>query len=240
MRFIDTHIHITDFAKDKQISLIKDLKNTFAKIVCVSSKTSDWPNVAKLATENPDFIIPAFGLHPWYMNEAADNWENELEKYLKVFPNAWVGECGLDTLKADNIEKQIKVFVTQLKMASLYKRPLNVHLLRAEKQMQSVLKNFPTRIMFHSFSENVPFMQQILSQGGYISLSKSVLKRKFFLEIIQNIPLNRLLSESDAPFMSSPFDIPDLLKEVAKIKRIDINDLTSIINQNFEELCNVG
>ena len=240
MHFIDTHIHLTDFAKDEQILLIKELKKTFAKVVCVSSKATDWPKLAELSSKYSDFIVPAFGLHPWYIGETANNWESELEEYIKTFPNAWVGECGLDTLKADKIDKQIKVFDIQLNMAATYKRPLNVHSLKAEKLMQTALKSFPAKIMFHSFGESISFMQQITSQGGYISLSKTVLRRKNFFEIIKSIPLNSLLSESDAPFMSSPSDISDLLKEVAKIKSIDINELISVISRNFKELCNVG
>jgi hypothetical protein len=99
-----------DYKTKNAQQIIKDLKDVgFVSVVCSSSTPDSWEKVAKITRDHPDFVIPAFGLHPWYINQAPTDWEERLSEYLKEFTNAQVGECGLDRLKAE-IEGQEEVF----------------------------------------------------------------------------------------------------------------------------------
>ncbi len=236
MQYIDTHIHLTDFASDKQEYLIQKLRNKFYKIVCVSAKPDDWCKVAEISRKYPEFVIPAFCLHPWYIAQTSSDWYQKLEQYLKKFPNSWIGECGLDMLKAKDIDAQSEVFDIHIQLACKYNRVLNIHSLKADTQMFPLLDKISSKAVFHSYGSDVGFLRTITVKGFYASFSAASLQRKNFSELINNAPLDKILTESDAPYMSSSDDIPKLIKVISEIKNIDINELMSKINKNFKEL----
>ena len=238
MQFTDSHLHLQAYkAKDAQ-QIISDLRNLgFVKVVCAATSPKDWQDVAQWAENFPDMVIPAFGLHPWYLECEGSYFISKLESCLARYPNAWVGECGLDNLKAGNLKRQEEVFLSQLELAAKFRRPVNIHLLKAEEQMAKLLPFMPARFMFHSFSGSKEFLALALKKGAYISLSASVLRRKNHLEIISNLPPERLLLESDAPFLSDFKEIPDLAKQIAAIKGMVYDDLISRVNTNLKEFC---
>lgn len=239
MQFTDSHIHLQDYKTKDAQQIISDLQaEGFYKIVCVSTSSNDWAKVAYYASLAKDFVVPAFGVHPWYLSSESTNFIDILINYLTKFPDSWVGECGLDKLKtSNNITKQEEIFKIQIDIAKEFNRPLNIHLLKAEQEMVKFLSVMPKSFMFHSFSGSKEFLLLSLKKGAYISLSQSILRRKNHLEIISLIPLNRLLLESDAPFLSDYKDIPLMAQYIATVKRIDYVQLLLQVNQNFEEFC---
>ena len=239
MQFTDSHIHLQDYKLSNAQQIIAEMKHLgFTKVVCVSARPSDWNKVALLAEEYGDFIIPAFGLHPWYVAEADENWENQLIDYLQKFSNAWVGECGLDRLKAPSEDNQLLLFQKQIEIAKKFNRPINIHALRADEWINNLWQDMPKHFIIHSFGGSVEFMRQVLKFGGYISLSASVLKRKNYVDIITNLPLERLLLESDFPYLSSYDQIFNLANTVAQIKKTNQENVVLSVYRNFEELCN--
>ena len=239
MQFTDSHIHLQDYKLNNAQQIVTEMKNFgFVKIVCVSARPNEWNKVALLAEEYYDFIVPAFGLHPWYVTEVNENWEKELADYLQKFPNAWVGECGLDRLKAPSEDNQLLIFQKQIELAKKFNRPMNIHALRADELFNNLWQEMPKRFIMHSFGGSVEFMKQVLKFGGYISLSASVLKRKNYVDIIKNLPLEHLLLESDFPYLSNYNQIFDLTNTIAQIKKISQEDVVLSVYCNFEELCN--
>ena len=235
MQFTDSHHHLQDYKVKNTQQIINGLKNEgFFKVVCVSSHPSDWDHVADIAEKNSDIIIPAFGIHPWYIKEAPENWEQKLEEFLVRFPFAQVGECGLDRLKAPVWEGQTEIFEKHINLARRYARPLNIHLLKAENDFHFFLHKLPQNFMLHSFSGNLVFLRKVLDCGAYISLSSATLKRKNFSEIIDTLPLNRLLTETDAPYQTSSAEMINFVIQLSKIKKLSEEELAKIIFQNFE------
>lgn len=236
MQFIDSHLHLQDYKTNNAPQIIEDLRSkNFVRVVCASSTPQSWKEVALLARNYPDMIIPAFGLHPWYLNEVQQDWLQQLEAYLNEFPQAWVGECGLDRLKAPSEEGQLKVFIEQIKLACRLERSLNIHMLKAEELFKPLWAQMPKHFMLHSFGGSTAFLHQALEAGAMISLSPTVLKRRNGLEIINETPLSRMLLESDGPFLSSYSDIPEFAKKISEIKNIEFERFVSSIYANFEE-----
>lgn len=239
MQFTDSHLHLQDYKTNNAPQIIADLRaKGFAKVVCASSSPSDWARVADLALRYPDMIIPAFGLHPWYVNEAPADWLDTVERYLRQFPKSWVGECGLDRLKAPSQEGQEAAFAVQIELAEKLNRPLNIHLLKADDWFRKFWRRLPERFMLHSFGGSTGFLREALDNGAFISLSAAVLKRKNGAEIIRTVPLDRLLLESDAPYLSSYGDIPALAAEIAEMKNVGQEEVVNRVFDNFKEFCN--
>ena len=238
MQFIDSHLHLQDYKTNNAPQIIADLRaKGFVKIVCASSTPSDWNQVADLAARYPDMIIPAFGLHPWYVKGAPADWPDTIRQYLQKFPDAWVGECGLDRLKAPTEDGQAEAFSAQIELAQELSRPLNIHVLKADNWLRRFWPVMPPRFMLHSFGGSIEFLREALTRGAVISLSAAVLKRKNGIEIIRAVPSDRLLLESDAPYLSDYNDIPALAAEIAKIKNTAQAEIIKTVYHNFEEFC---
>ena len=197
MQFTDSHIHLQDYKEENEQKIINNMKSLgFSKIICASSHPDDWSKIAQIASLNPDFVVPAFGVHPWYVADTAVNWKDELNNYLAKFPNAIVGECGVDNLKAGNNELQEQTFTYHVDIAKSLKRPICIHALKANNQIEAALHKMPDKFMLHAFGGSIEFLQNILKHGGYISLCASARKQKNHVDIIKTTPKEKLLIES--------------------------------------------
>ena len=139
MQFIDSHIHLQDYKTRNTQQIIASLRNTgCVGALVVAAKADDFAKISALADENADWMIPAFGVHPQYAAVSGEEDMLQLEYYLQKHPKAHIGECGLDRLQEADLERQIRLLKRQMKLATLYQRPLNIHIVRAEDVISSL------------------------------------------------------------------------------------------------------
>ncbi len=213
-------------------------------MVCAASQEADWLRVGELASRHPQAVIPAFGIHPWYASAAKPGWEERLYKQFEQFPQALIGESGLDGLK-ENMPLQRHVFERQIEAALMLKRPLVIHAVKAVAQLQDFWPRMPDFFMVHSFNGRVEHLQPILRRNGYVSLSASILRNRQGAEIARTIPASRLLLETDSPYQGpvkgeeqTPCFLPQILKQVAVWRQQDPQQLAEVIYANAEEFIN--
>ena len=98
MRLYDAHNHLQDerFGGCQPELVAACRASGVVRMVVNGATESDWPDVARLAREFPDFVIPAFGLHPWYVAARGPRWFDQLREHLDALPGAVIGEIGLD------------------------------------------------------------------------------------------------------------------------------------------------
>ncbi len=238
MQFTDSHLHLQDYKTKDAQQIIVDLRAAgFVKVVCAATSPTDWNKVSVFAGLAPDLVIPAFGLHPWHLAAASQDWASALKKQLERFPLAWVGECGLDRVKAPSWDGQEEAFAVQISLAKELSRPLVIHALKVEDKLARFWRAMPPRFMLHSFGGSLSFLRAALGYGAYISLSPAILKRKNYVAIAASVPAERLLLESDSPYLSDYRDIPVLAGDLAAIRKTSTAALIAQVNQNFEEFC---
>lgn len=223
MDFFDTHIHLQDFDNTNVIKLLKE--GQISKCICVSAKQTDWQKVADIYEKYPDIIVPAFGLHPWYAHQKTSDWAEKLETYLLKYPLSLIGECGFDRLKNKDFDMQKDVFLSQINLAKKYNRTLLVHAVKADIWLKEFWDILPTKTVFHSFNAHLEQLKPIIQNGFYVALNIKILKNKDCNDIIWQIPKDKMLFETDAPYQSNIDDLHELLQKVA-----------SILNENIEEL----
>lgn len=236
MQFIDTHIHLQDDKTNNATDIISfAAERGCKKMLNVSAKEEDWSCVAELATQFPQMIIPAFGLHPWYVETAEKGWQGRLKEYLQKFPQALIGECGLDGLKP-NMDEQQQIFTEQIKIAKGYKRPLIIHAVKAVPLLESFWKELPEKFVFHGFNGKKELLEKIIKAGGYVGIGSGLLKTTKAKEILNLIPEDKLLFETDAPFLAKyPWQIKEQAEQIAMLREEKIEALMAQVMQNSLE-----
>lgn len=240
MNFSDMHIHLQDYKTNCATDIISAaVKIGVNRFVCAATSEKDWQAVKDFALNKR--IIPAFGIHPWYVGDVEQGWEQRLKNILEQNPQALVGECGLDGLKPD-FELQKEVFDVHRRLAKELKRPLIVHAVKAVEALNCVLPDMPPRFMIHSFNGRSEHLRPIVQNGGYVSFSASILKNREGQKIILNIPADRLLLETDGPYQGpikgeeqTPKFLPELLAQIAKWKNQEEDELSAQIEVNAKE-----
>ena len=236
MQFFDTHIHLADFGTNKPEDIMAYLDEFgVKKCVCVSAHIKDWPLVADFARNFAFRVVPAFGLHPWYVKEAGDTFQNDLETYLEEFPSALIGECGFDKLKNQDIDAQKKVFDVELDLALRYHRPLLLHTVKSDGVMQEYDAFLPQNSVFHSFSGSLERAKQIKKFGFYIAVNRKFFNKKDAEDILKTIDKNKLLIETDAPYQSKAEDLPEVVKKIAQILNQDEKQTADMLYLNALE-----
>ena len=231
--FFDTHIHLTDFKNITPDDLIQRLQGIgIQKCICVSSSPQDWAQTAEFARLFSSVVIPAFGCHPWYLNQFQTHILQTLEDYLQEFPTALIGECGFDRLKNPDFEQQRAVFEPQLELALRYQRPMVLHMVKADLWLENYWTRLPKNCIFHSFSGSVNILKQIIKICCYISVNSKFFNKKNASGISLETPIDKLLIETDAPFQSMPEDLAAVVQKIAEFKGQVFSETTDKLYEN--------
>jgi len=206
MRFFDSHCHIQDrriYPNHKSV-LKRAVTAGIEKILCCGTCEQDWEKVAALATDYK-MIIPSFGVHPWFVRDLSGNWYEKLENVLIKFPEAAVGEIGLDHLiKERNDIDQLNVFSRQIELAARLRRPVSIHCRKAFGDLLKQIKHrsvVPCGGVVHSYSGSPELVGKLQSLGLYLSFSGSVTydKNRRARLSAQAVSDDYLLIETDSP-----------------------------------------
>eukprot|EP00639_Heterosigma_akashiwo_P010265 CAMPEP_0206377894 /NCGR_PEP_ID=MMETSP0294-20121207/10425_1 /ASSEMBLY_ACC=CAM_ASM_000327 /TAXON_ID=39354 /ORGANISM="Heterosigma akashiwo, Strain CCMP2393" /LENGTH=263 /DNA_ID=CAMNT_0053826449 /DNA_START=76 /DNA_END=864 /DNA_ORIENTATION=+ len=149
--------------------------------VCpMSVDEEDWERVVHYRKLNPSSVYSfGFGVHPWYTDGISDHWLDKLEEKLLEYPDAIVGEIGLDRAKsidrrAGEWAGQVRCFEAQMRLAARLGRPASVHCVRAWGALADTLRalareggargaGLPPAVAIHSYTGSAEFAQSLLS-----------------------------------------------------------------------------
>ncbi|MGC4013608.1 MAG: TatD family hydrolase [Luteolibacter sp.] len=217
--FIDAHNHLHDPRLGDPAPIITRMQETGIDS-CVVNATceEDWPLVEALAEKYPGFVLPAYGVHPWKAHLVESGWEERLHTLLDRHPEASIGECGLDRwVQEPDIALQAPVFEAQLRLAREFDRPVTIHCLKAWQALFDSFERIPPprRFLMHSFNGSIETARRLLPIGAYFSFSGYFLhtRKAEVQEVFRQLPLDRILIETDAPDMKPPDDFIDFPHE---------------------------
>lgn len=210
MRLYDAHNHLQDLRLAPHVDrIVRDLRQApLVAMVVNGTHRGDWEGVVATSSRIPG-AIPAFGVHPWFLDSLQDSWADELVEYLESH-NAPIGEIGIDFWR-DGIERglQESVFRRQLELARARNLPATIHGLKAWSRLLDILREsgpFPAGFLLHSYAGPEELVKPFSDLGGYFSCSGAALhpRREKLLKLFATIPEDRLLIESDAPDQLPP------------------------------------
>lgn len=248
----DTHAHYDDesFDEDRE-NILKELNENGVKFIlnCASSYKSI-EKTYKL-TKNNNFIYGALGIHPENADEFNDNVESEIINLVKSNDKIlFIGEIGLDYYWDENPSKEVQkeVFRRQMKLAEALNLPVVIHDRDAHGDTLEILKEFPkVKGIVHCFSGSVEFALECIKLGYYIGVGGVVTFKnaKKLVEVVDKIPIDKILTETDSPYMAPVPNrgkrnksdyISYIIEKIAQIKNLEPIEVNIVLNDNFKRL----
>ncbi len=245
----DTHAHYDDERFDDiRYDLLSSLQNAgVGAIINCAVDTESSEKIIKIA-EDFNFCYSAVGYHPENLPENYQLDFISLQKFIEHKSVVAIGEIGLDYYwHQDNKDYQKQCFIEQIKFANKNNLPVIVHDREAHADTLCILEDLKPRGVLHCFSGSVEMAQSILKLGMYIGIGGVVTFKnsKKLVEVVKSIPLNKILLETDAPYMSpEPFRgktnnsayILFVAKKIAEIKGITETEVLEQTKINAKNL----
>ncbi|WP_026375017.1 TatD family hydrolase [Aestuariibacter salexigens] len=249
--FVDSHCHLDRLGQSPE-----QLKQTLefatqrgvSHMLCVAVSVREYEQMYE-TVRGFDNVSVSCGVHPLHQEDACD-FVTLLDMASRPEVVA-VGETGLDYhYSAETREVQLHSFVDHIKVANVTNKPLIIHTRDARDDTLALLnehKDDSTNGVLHCFTETQEMAEQAIDMGLYISLSGIVTfqSAKRLKKVAQSIPLDRLLIETDSPWLApvpyrgkqnQPGYVVEVAEYIAKLRGISVEELARATTDNFYRL----
>jgi len=263
---IDTHCHLTDERLKNNIEEVLERARAegVKKIIAPSTSLEDAKQAVKIANKFKG-VYALVGVHPEHVQEIT-NYKLQITKLKKLIKSSkkvvGVGEIGLDfhyDKEKKTKNEQIKLFKAQLELAVELELPVAIHAREAKEETMEVLEGLKERNLpkgvFHCWSEDKEFLRYVLGKGFCVSFCGNVTylsgptseqsrlksrtvsdERPSLRELVRRVPLNKLLLETDAPYLA-PEPLRGRLNEPKNVK-ITAKFMANVLGTKINTLIN--
>lgn len=249
MQFFDTHAHIGLIYDDpiEQLRVIQQAKIAgVSRIVSINNSLHDFAKVYPQIKAIPG-VYHSAGVAPSEVANPGKDYVSKIEEYLKLPNVIAVGETGLDYYKQFGDKRsQIELFITQLELAQKYNLPVIIHNRNAGKDLLDILKErIPEAgAILHCYSEDAEYAKKCLDMNIWFSFAGNLTYRnaRNLHETVLNIPHERILIETESPFMipaeyrerkrTMPAYLPSTAKFLAEMLETDLEELSAQLWKN--------
>lgn len=253
---IDTHCHLDfkDFDSDRDSVIDRAERCDVGRIINIGSSVEGSRRSIELARKY-DILYASLGVHPHEAKTVTDDVIAEFRRLAKEKKVVAIGEVGLDyyrNLSPKN--KQVETFKRFIRLAGELSLPLVIHARESNREVLDILKNeVKDKVsgVMHCFSGDKKILKRCLDLGLYISFTCNLTFKnaKDLREAARDVPVERLLLETDAPFLApqefrgkrnESSYLTYLVDEWARILNLSREDITRITTHNANELFKLG
>lgn len=250
--FTDSHSHITKEFYEDIDSIIKNAKDNKVNRIIIDADSIESCFEVLEISKKYDNVYCCLGIHP----ENVDEDLNELDKIVEENKDnkkfIAIGEIGLDYYwTKDTKVRQQEMLRHQLALAEKYNRPVIIHSREATKDTIDILKEYPNvKGDIHCFSGSLETAEIYIKMGYYIGVGGVLtFKNANIKDVIVKLPLDRLLLETDSPFLAptpkrgetnEPANIPLIADFLANLKGISVEEVSKKTEENINRLFNIG
>jgi len=247
----DDHAHL--FLYENVDEKIRENVERNVKYVIENSIDIESINIVIEESRKYDIIYYALGLYP---EEIVKMNDNDIEKILEFIEEnddkkfLAIGEVGLDfsNVDEDKIRKQKIYFEKFLELADRLKKPVIIHSRKAEKEVLDILTSYDNKRVLHAFWKP-SLVDKAIEINCYLSIPTIVYRDPGFQKIVEDVPLEFILTETDSPYLdpiekgkavNNSWKIIYSLEKISEIKDIDKKELEEIIFNNFVKVYNIN
>lgn len=247
MKLIDSHVHLNNEAFDEDRKEVFDrIKENMDFVVNIGYDLES----SKIGIDYADkyyFIYTTIGFHPDEIGGYSDEAEKELEELAKNKKVIAIGEIGLDYhWMTFPKEKQKEIFRRQLELAKKLDMPIVIHSREAIEDTINILNEYPeVKGIFHCYPGSAETAKQLgdrfyLGIGGVLTFKNA----KKLVEVVENVPLDRIILETDCPYMAptpfrgkrnEPIYVEYVARKIAELKNIPYEEVVRITNENTKK-----
>lgn len=249
---IDVHCHIgqSDYDKDRD-EVIKSCMNELKAIINSSPYLPHFKKAVALHQKYPDFVFNSLAIHPIYIEEVTTSKIDEALSFIKNNHHciSAIGETGLDYYHVKQEKSRLRqqeMFTRFVKLAQELEKPLLIHCRDAFDDCIGILEENDMKyknVTMHLFSSR-KHVQNIIENGWGISIGPSISKSKDIEKIARDMPLERIMLETDSPWFgygkrNTPLSIKSAAEEIAGIKKIPFDEVWKSAGQNAIKFFNL-
>lgn len=259
MFLVDSHCHLKLLNYENEHTSVADVLNKASKrgvrlVLSVSTVLSDYEDFVEHIGNRNDVVFSC-GVHPLYVNTGDNCYLYDKLYFLSLKKNiVALGETGLDYYRdLNNKEQQKQVFRKHIDVANKVNKPIIVHSRNASNDTVMLLREEKAERcggVLHCFNEDIEVAKSLLDLNFYISFSGIITFRysHMLYKVIQYVPLDRILLETDAPYLTpvpyrgrenQPAYIYEIAKCVALIKKVTVDQLACYTTSNFCSLFHI-
>ena len=234
----DTHCHLyyEELFKDLAGVLDRAHEQGVNRFICVGTNIQDSKKSLSI-TDNHENIFASTGIHPHDAKDVSESFIDDIYNLMEYDSMVAIGEIGLDYFRnISDPEIQKEIFVSQMKIAQDLDKPVIIHNRNSDQDMIKILREFPNvRGIAHCFSSDIDMAKAFLDIGYYISFSGNLtFKNSHLPEVAKEIPLDRILVETDSPYLS-PEPYRGKSNEPGRTRFV-AEKLADIFNLSFEKI----
>jgi TatD DNase family protein len=215
-KYIDIGINLTNrqFQKDIDSILQNALDNDVSKMILTGTSVKGSEEALNIVKEHPTLLYSTAGIHPHDAKSMDNQSISRLRKLLQLEEVVAVGECGLDFDRDFSPrDQQEKCYKAQLELAIAMQKPLFLHERAAFTRFMAITNDYLPQLpkaVVHCFTGSMQEAKTYLDNGFYLGFTGAISDSKRFAhlqEVIRYVPLDKMLIETDAPFML-PKNVP--------------------------------
>ena len=255
---IDTHVHLDDerYKDDLNEVLNRARDGGVERFIIPGADPKNLKRAVEIAENNSDVYF-AVGVHPYDMDSFEESY---LEKFINHKKCVAVGECGLDYFRLEGSDeekekeksRQKEVFITQIELAKKYKKPLIVHIRDASRDSKEILLKYNAKEVggvLHCYNADEELLS-LANDGFYFGIGGVVTFKnaKKLLHVLPKIPLDKILIETDAPYLTptphrgernEPVYTIFIIKKISELLGISEENIKKITTENALLLFNI-
>jgi len=266
MKLVDVHCHLNDSRFEKDLNeVVLRFENKGGEIILTSGVNAVTNRESLALSEKFEKVKACFGIYPIdalaceaESGESA-NLSRDLEKFNVDEELSWIeencdkcfciGEIGLDFSFKEFQTEEMKdaqrvVFRKCLKLAKKLDKVVVIHSRKAEENVIEILEEEGmSRVVMHCFSGKKKLIRRAMENGWYFSVPAVITRLNHFQFLVGMVPLEQLLTETDGAYLApiagirnEPANIAITLREIAKIKEMEVEEVSNQIWKNFEKL----